>query len=824
MVDEAHHITAKTWDKVRERFTKKRILQFTATPFRRDNRRIDGKIIFNYRLGDAQAAGYYRPINLRAVEEYGDESARDHAIAKSAIAALRHDRDELKLDHLLMARCWPTERADEIVKIYRALAPDLKPVLVYSGPGRTAANREALQKLHDRGSNGSRIVVCVDMLGEGYDLPHLKVAALHDIHKSLAITLQYIGRFTRNGDRQKIGEATVIANIADPKVEQKLADLYAEGADWDTLIKRLSEERIEQELRLQDVVFGLREKGDLSEQLSLWNLRPALSCQYYRTKCKKWNPILYKSVLPASAESWYAYSEKDETLVAVVCRAADVNWGSYQNVSDTIYDLVVLRWDGQAGALAVFASDYDALRSEEMAKAVTDNQAELVSGDPVFRILNNVELPLVKSLGSSQKGESISFTSYFGSNVTDGLLLIDKKESALNNLACLGYENGERVLWGGAQRRGKIWQQKAGTIADWITWTKTTWEKVSSEVDPATNILADFLRPIRLTKPFGSHPISVQWGEQAQIRQNPQFVVFGTIEVPLFLAEVDLGDAESGKPVPIVIRSGDLESEYLLKIADTLEGGYVYEHTSGPPLQFKKNKTEQIPIEEYLRKDPFIVRYADGTSSYNCYHIPVDLGAGNFDPTRLEVWDWTGIPLNNESMGKDRDKETIQHRAFEYLKDDFDFIFNDDGSGEAADLICLRDVDETTIKLTLVHCKGAHGGTVSKDIRNFYIVCGQAQKSIRVKHAGMRRLAENLLRRQALWARQGKTRYLKGTPKSLHYFAEKSRRSKLEFEMILIQPGGSASGISQDALKLLATTEIYLSKTTKAAFRVVLSK
>ena len=82
-----------------------------------------------------------------------------------------------------------------------------------------------------------------------------------------------------------------------------------------------------------------------------------------------------------------------------------------------------------------------------MAQAVTDETTELVSGTPIFNILNNVELPLVKSLGSSRIG-AISFTSYFGPNVTEGLASIEKAESQLNNIACLGYENGDRVVCG----------------------------------------------------------------------------------------------------------------------------------------------------------------------------------------------------------------------------------------------------------------------------------------------------------------------------------------------------------------------------------------
>ncbi|MAO97348.1 MAG: DEAD/DEAH box helicase, partial [Citromicrobium sp.] len=293
MVDEAHHITASTWSSVRDQFSEKRIIQFTATPFRRDSQRIDGRIIFNFKLGDAQSAGYYRPINLIAVEEYGEQLRRDQRIASAALEALRRDRQTLGLDHLLMARTKTKERAAELLAIYSSLAPEFRPVMVYSGSGRTVPNREALVQLLDRGPDGSRIVICVDMLGEGFDLPNLKVAELHDTHKSLAITLQFIGRFTRKGDPGKIGEATVVTNIADPEAEQRLADLYAQGADWDRLIRRLSEERIVEELRLQDVVDKLRTSGDLHAHLSLWNLRPALSTQFFRTKCASWSPLAY---------------------------------------------------------------------------------------------------------------------------------------------------------------------------------------------------------------------------------------------------------------------------------------------------------------------------------------------------------------------------------------------------------------------------------------------------------------------------------------------------------------------------------------------------
>ena len=823
MVDEAHHVSAATWAAVRDRFADKRVVQFTATPFRRDSKRIDGRIIFNFKLGDAQTAGYYRPINLVAVEEYGEQERRDRVVAEAALEALRRDRSTLGLDHLLMARTRTKERAVELLAIYSALAPELKPVLVYSGPGRTLANREALAQLLDRGPDGARIVICVDMLGEGFDLSNLKVAALHDTHKSLAVTLQFIGRFTRKGNPGRIGEATVVTNVADPEAERRLAELYAQGADWDRIIRRLSEERIDEELRLQDVVDQLRRSGDLHAQLSLWNLRPALSTQFFRTKCEAWNPLAYASVLPNGAEHWHAYDDAGEVLVAVLRRSNQVSWGNYQDVVDVIHDLLVMRWDREQGVLALYASDYSGLRSEMMAVAVTGEDTQLVTGKPIFQILNNVELPLVKSLGSSRIG-AISFTSYFGPNVTEGLASIEKAESSLNNIACLGYENGERVLWGGTQRRGKIWQQKGGSIADWLDWTRYTWAKVTASPDQETNITRDFLRPERISAPWPSPPIALQWGEQAQMGLNDrQSVGFDGALIPVFLVDLDIAGTDADGGILLRIASGTLVSIYRLLIAEALPGGYRHEHVSGPRLTFQKARNPEIAIEEYLAKDPFLVRYVDGTYSYNCYHIPIALDAGAFSRDRLEHWDWDGIPLNQESMHKTVEKASIQYRTFAQLAGEYDLVFNDDGSGEAADLVCFKDIDDTTIGLCLVHCKGAHGGHVSRDIRNFYTVCGQAQKSVAVKHSGINNLYHDLKRRHDIWAREGATRFLKGDVKRLVYFKDKARRAGVKFEMILVQPGASIATVTDDALKLLGTTELYLKKTTQADLRVILS-
>jgi superfamily II DNA or RNA helicase len=65
------------------------------------------------------------------------------------------------------------------------------------------------------------------MLGEGFDLPNLKIAAIHNIRKSLPITVQLAGRFTRTKFDESLGNASIIVNLKDTDVRKELEKFYA---------------------------------------------------------------------------------------------------------------------------------------------------------------------------------------------------------------------------------------------------------------------------------------------------------------------------------------------------------------------------------------------------------------------------------------------------------------------------------------------------------------------------------------------------------------------------------------------------------------------
>ncbi|WP_405078070.1 DEAD/DEAH box helicase [Pectobacterium versatile] len=815
-IDEAHHISASSWLAIRERFRDKRVIQFTATPFRNDKKSLGGKIIYNYTMGEAQRAGYFTNVNLLPVEEYYSDLV-DHAIAEMAIGQLRADLNN-GLDHLLMARTSNKHRAEDLVITYQRIASEFNPIIVHSDYSKTEV-RNRLDALLMR---QSRIVICVDMLGEGYDLPNLKIAALHDHHKSLAVTLQFIGRFTRVNRAQNLGQASVVMNVADPNVEGELQHLYSTDADWDSVLRRLSEGRIAREIRLQEVVDALKREGDLHDQISLWNLEPSCSAMLFKTSCDQWEPKRYEEKLPKFDESWHAIADDENLLVILAVQTSAVRWGSYKDLKDTNYKILIAHWDPDRSALFVFSNDYKAFRVENLVSAICDDNVELVSGDKVFNVFNGIEYPLARNLGASQIG-AISFTQYFGPNVTEGLSLIEASQSSLSNIAALGYESGNRVIWGCSQRRGKVWSpQKGGSITDWCDWVKKAWDKIfSSEPDP-NNLTRNFLRPVPLLAPYESYPISAQWGEYLLTAfEDKVDFHFGIVVAHLYLVEVRAAGKFEDGSVRLIFSTDTVESEYKLCLSrNTTSKGYDYQLMSGPEVLVQRGASDPMSLSEYMKIDPVMIHYADGSFSYNAHIVHVSQNIGLYDRREIVAFDWQGTNIRVESMGYGRDQASIQWRWFSEIQEDYDVIVNDDGKGESADLVGLKILDDSIV-LTLIHCKYSGSDEPGARLKDLYEVCGQAQRCIRWKHLNLTYLYHHIKRREEQWRSRGYSRFLKGTIKELAAMKERSRTIPIRFNVVIVQPGLGTNQINEEGLKLLGSTALFIKKTTMANLVVI---
>ena len=199
LMDEAHHSEAPRWADILEHFHNTKRLLFTATPFRRDKKELKGHVIYSYPLRLAHEDGIFGKLRFIPVDP---ASGIDHdiAIARRAEEVYRKDAAD-GFNHRLMVRTDSKKRAEELAEIYRERTK-LNLAVVHSGHVLKTI-RKTLARLTAGEIDG---IICVAMMGEGFDFPELKIAAIHSPHKSLAVTLQFIGRFARTTG-EKLGEA-----------------------------------------------------------------------------------------------------------------------------------------------------------------------------------------------------------------------------------------------------------------------------------------------------------------------------------------------------------------------------------------------------------------------------------------------------------------------------------------------------------------------------------------------------------------------------------------------------------------------------------------
>jgi superfamily II DNA/RNA helicase len=243
----------------------KKIL-FTATPFRRDKKEIKGKFIYNYAISDAYKDGVFGKIEYIPVDNI--EVSEDIAIAKKAEQVFTEDKNA-GFEHCLMVRTDRNKRAKELEKIY-AENTSLRLKIINSDHSYSHV-KSVIKKLNNGELDG---IICVNMLGEGFNFPKLKIAAIHSPHKSLEVTLQFIGRFART-NAPNLGTAKFIATPSEIEIERE--KIYEEGAVWQEIIINLSESRIDEEVENKQTLSTFNcvlNRDDETNDLSLASLVP----------------------------------------------------------------------------------------------------------------------------------------------------------------------------------------------------------------------------------------------------------------------------------------------------------------------------------------------------------------------------------------------------------------------------------------------------------------------------------------------------------------------------------------------------------------------
>ncbi len=818
LVDEAHHVGAKTWHGLKEAFKTKRVLQFTATPFRGDGNLVEGSVIYSYPLGAAQKDGYFKPIEFLPIQELDDERA-DATIADTAISRLREDM-LAGYDHILMARCRTKERAERVHKIYEQLAPDLKPLLIHSD---IKAADERIEKLRSR---EGRIVVCVNMLGEGIDIPQLKIAAVHDKHQSLAVLLQFIGRFTRTSG-QNLGDATVVANIADPQISEALEQLYGEDSDWNNLLSEMSSHAAKDHAELVQFLDNSTaldtDDADMPE-ISLHSLRPTLSSLFF--EAEEFHPKRFFKDLPNKNQFVHGWiNEGSNTLFFVTRSTERVKWARAKTVQNTEWDLFILHHDTDHNLLCLASTDKSS-NFQDMAKAV--GAKDQVSGEQMFKSLGNIGRLVFNNIGVSKHGrKNLSYAMYTGANVKQALSETEKSGSRKSNLSGHGWEHGAQITIG-CSYRGRVWSKATGTIPQFVRWAEGVAAKL---VDPAIDtksVLENVLIPAYADNFPAYDVLSFEWPyELISLLEDRVVISDISKSYPLHQTDIRLVDLDrSNSSVRFSIVADDEQALGTFSMKIEGEAGFKVERVDRAVLKLKIGGSIDKPLSDFFNDYPPLIRFMDLSELDG----NVILRAENptkltFSPDLLEPWDWSKTDITKESIWKgdvERQNSIQWLTAQHYIQRDFDVVFDDDGAGEAADLVCIK-LEKDHIRLCLVHCKFSGGDKAGARVKDVVEVASQAVRSARwpgrFSHL-LRHLKNRKSRYKQKWTRE---HFLKGNLSDLAKFQKAEKFMEVRTSIFVVQPGISKANISDSQTTVLASAAAYLKQTLNIDLGVICS-
>ena len=207
VIDEAHHAVAGTWSKVLSHWPDAYRLGVTATPVRRDGRGLGAmfdRLVLGPSVQQLTAEGYltgtqiyaprirFQERNLRVRSgDYAPEQAAE-LLDKPTVTgdAIEHFQ-RLAEGRTAIAFCCTTQHAEHVAAQFRACGIPSQVVL-----GTTDVD-ERQRVIDQLGSGALRVLVSVDVISEGTDVPSVGAAILLRPTQSEGLYLQQVGRVLR---------------------------------------------------------------------------------------------------------------------------------------------------------------------------------------------------------------------------------------------------------------------------------------------------------------------------------------------------------------------------------------------------------------------------------------------------------------------------------------------------------------------------------------------------------------------------------------------------------------------------------------------------
>lgn len=813
LFDEAHHSSAETWAELLESFPNVKRALFTATPFRRDRGEIPGRFVYTYPVARAYQDGIFGQICYVPVEPGANHAANDIAIARRTQEVLTTDR-AAGLDHYVMVRTDRQTRAAALDAIYRDNT-GLRLAVIHSGISNTRV-RDALTALAGRELDG---LICVSMLGEGFNFPKLKIAAVHAPHRSLEVTLQFIGRFART-NAADIGPAKFIGITSEMEIEG--ARLFETGAVWQDIITNLAHARVENERDIRERLdeFPQPQQQDPTlEDLSLYSLYPRSHVKVYDVP----GPLDLRHVEDFGSDLSVVYrnaNQAGDVLILITRERSRPKWSADDKVVNAQYQLFIVHFDRAHNLLFINASESIDGVYESLARRI-EPRSRTLPMSLIRRVVLDIQNQRIFNIGMRNIQASNTAESYRIITGSNSQAAVKPGDSRLyrQGHTYLSGDNAEGRVTIGYSSGSKVWAASSRQIPELLDWCAAIGEKIRSGGDVITNSGLDYLSAGEVVRELPHDIVQVQWNKDA-FQYEPsvevEYINGDGVAVRCHILDLELRlQALSREEATIEFTGDNLRYRVVFSLCGDDGGSAFYAAAPGEHGQVRVAKGQgSVTLVQYLNEYYLDFFTASGALlSGNELFAPSDRFEA-LDRRQIDTPDWTGTNIQAEVVGGALGMSVHERMRMQLEASEADFVLYDHGTGEIADFVTVQRRDDRCL-IALYHCKGSETSVPGARVEDIYEVCGQAQKSVAT--ASLPRLQARLR------SRRNRTQILKGTAGDLTALLTAAQNLRPEFEVVVVQPGISKQRLNDRLLEPLGATDGHLRSAGCSPLRIIAS-
>lgn len=756
IVDEAHHTPAATWQAILNHFDWRHALLLTATPTRRDRKEVPGETVYRYPLRRAIDDGSFHPITPHLLDAPNpfDRGAADLAIAERVVSLAQEGQHA---NSTVMIRGRTLARLQQLAALYESLGLPAKELHSRVPP---AERQQILAGLMD---GSIRAVVVDGMLGEGFDLPSLRITGYHDKHRSFEPTIQLIGRLARTSPDHPADSNLVTVRDHDvyPQLQGALRFLYDnEDHDWASLLPAVIDDHAEAEKETQEYVEAF---PAAEARVDLPAVTPQMRVVGFQTPDPDWRPWFVTDEIPDELNLWtpfaggtvvYRGAHQTSRLFVVVTEHREMpRWSTDAEMASREFKLHVLAYRQPAGDHPAFVfvntDDGYVMRALRDLLAMPEG-TRLIDHQRLHHYLDHLPRLSVSNVGMRTTGlagrGTTSYRHLMGSGVEQGLRRSDVASAALGHVMLQYQEDGRSASGGAALEKAKIWVQRYVPLLAYDRWLdEITAGLRNGEVGPG-RLLPEVDRGRSLREWPHNRVLAA---EHHPMLLGQAWVVDGQFPIEdLLLTPVpDREVPEPGGVLQLALVGFDGEED-VGELRLTPDGGLV--ETAG--LMVRCGHVERA-LADLLIDYPPTVFFLDGTTVTGSTVYPPSGMPRPFEPQRLIVHDWPNTKITTEPrdrMADDDDRVSV-HEAFEVWADadpsqwTHRWILCNDGSGEIADHLVIEEESSGVVRLGLWHSKPSAEADPGLRIGDLQVVAAQAARSR--WHFRSRGLWESLRRR-----------------------------------------------------------------------------